>query len=177
MLSNIATSSAPLVLEAIPLATQKIRIPYFQLPIAQPRSTIKRERVYCYELYHQLRLLLKDSPLTLTGEPDKSGRADFPAINPDFIFHTPGHHHNNVAVMEVECHPNKSHLIKDFKNLRIMKDKKYSTLILLIFSVHQIPWQRLKDAAIEASINLNDIAIFLHQTEGKPATLESPPAI
>ncbi len=47
---------------------------YFQLPIAGKESPIYRERVYCYELYHQMRQRWPpDSPFTLGGEVDKQG--------------------------------------------------------------------------------------------------------
>ena len=89
------------IVEALVQATQAIGAPYFLLPVAGRDRPIKRERVYCYELFHQLRLALHDSQLTLTGEPDKRGHPDFPPINPDFILHTPGCHERNTAVVEV----------------------------------------------------------------------------
>lgn len=164
------------ILEALTTATRQIGNEHFLLPIAHVNHPIKRERVYCYELYHQLRMALHDSPLTLTGEPDKRGHPDFPNINPDFILHSPGRHTNNKAVVEVECRLTKTHLAKDLKNLKIMRSKGYQTLVLLLFAVPKIPWSRLELAAAEAEIDLREIVVLLHRAAGEPATRGRPPA-
>lgn len=164
------------ILQALTAASRQIGGEHFLLPIAHRDRPIKRERVYCYELYHQLRLALHHLPLTLTGEPDKRGHPDFPNINPDFILHTPGHHANNTAVVEVECRLSKAHLAKDLKNLKIMRSKGYQTLVLLLFAVRKVPWSHLELAAVETGIDLGEIVVLLHQAAGEPATREHPPA-
>jgi hypothetical protein len=40
------------ILEALTEATRQIDAAHFLLPIAGKDRPIKRERVYCYELYH-----------------------------------------------------------------------------------------------------------------------------
>ncbi|MHB8790176.1 MAG: hypothetical protein ACYDBT_09875 [Desulfobulbaceae bacterium] len=133
--------------------------------------------MYCYELYHQLRIALNDTRLTLTAEPDKRGHPDFfsgKRPNPDFIFHTPGCNEDNYAVVEVECRLELKHLTKDLKTLKLMKSKGYQLLVLLLFAVCEVPWQSLKLAASEAEINLNEIVVFLHQAAGSAATHEHP---
>lgn len=164
------------LLQTLTTASCQIGNEHFLLPIAHRDRPIKRERVYCYELYHQLRIALHHSPLTLTGEPDKRGHPDFPNINPDFIFHTPGHHTNNTAVVEVECRLSKTHLAKDLKNLKIMRSKGYQTLVLLLFAVTKVPWPRLELAAAEAEIDLGEIVVLLHRAAGESATRSLPPA-
>ncbi|GAB2615299.1 hypothetical protein [Novilysobacter erysipheiresistens] len=164
------------ILAALEQATEAIEAPYFLLPIAGRDLPIKRERVYCYELFHQLRLALRDSQLTLTGEPDKRGHPDFPPINPDFILHTPGGHEENTAVVEVECRVGLEHLIKDFRNLKTMRDRGYGTLVLLLFANSNVPWPKLAQAAREADIGLGEIAVLLHRAPGLAATREHPPA-
>jgi hypothetical protein len=86
-------------------ATAAIGPEYFLLPIHGGESRY-RERVYCYELYHQARL--RWPPGTryfLNGEIDKrshpyfAGEADAP--KPDFVVHVPGTG-DNYAVMEVK---------------------------------------------------------------------------
>ena len=42
-------------------ATARVPEVYCQLPVAGEKSPIYRERVYCYELYHQLRILLQNA--------------------------------------------------------------------------------------------------------------------
>lgn len=163
------------VLHALKTATRQISTNYFLLPVAGKESPIKRERVYCYELYHQLRIALNGSGLVLTAEPDKRGNPDFLSgkqPNPDFIFHTPGCHEDNTAVVEVECRLGQKHLTKDLKTLKLMKGKGYRVLVLLLFAATKVPWQRLKLAASEAEINLNEIVVFLHQASGTEATHE-----
>ena len=161
-----------MILQALETASRSISADYFLLPIAGRDRPIRRERVYCYELYHQLRLELRGSQLTLTGEPDKRGHPDFPGINPDFILHTPGHHADNTAAVEVECRLGKAHLVKDLRNLKVMRARGYRTAVLLLFSVNQVPWLRLIRAADEAEIALEDVVVMLHRAAGASATRE-----
>ena len=163
------------MLAALEQATQAIGASYFLLPIAGRDRPIKRERVYCYELFHQLRVALRDLPLTLTGEPDKRGHPDFPRINPDFILHTPGVHEENTAVVEVECRVGLKHLIKDLRNLKTMRDRGYRALVLLLFANNSVPWPKLTRAARAAGIDLGEITVFLHRAVGQAATREYPP--
>jgi hypothetical protein len=163
------------MLEALEQATRAIGAPYFLLPIAGRDRPIKRERVYCYELFHQLRIALQDSQLTLTGEPDKRGHPDFPPINPDFILHTPGSHKENNAVIEVECRVSLEHLIKDLRNLKTMKDRGYVTLVLLLFANNDVPWAKLRQAATEADIDVGEITVLLHQAADQAAERKLPP--
>ena len=89
-------------------ATGSIEPHYFQLPIAGQEEPSYRERVYCYELYHQLRSLLDRDrfPYFLNGEVDKGGHPllsnDIGPRKPDFIVHVPGGMRRNLAVIEVK---------------------------------------------------------------------------
>lgn len=62
--------------------------------VTKTYGDIVRERVFCYEFYHQIRLIQKGYSLgTLHPEIDKGGHEIFKdgdQKNPDFIFHTPG---------------------------------------------------------------------------------------
>jgi hypothetical protein len=162
------------ILEALERASRAIGDSYFLLPIAGRDRPIKRERVYCYELFHQLRVALDHSQLTLTGEPDKRGHPDFPGINPDFILHTPGHHRDNSAVVEVECRLGLRHLIKDLRNLKTMRDRGYQTLVLLLFANSRVPWPTLQQASAEAGIGLGEIRVLLHRNAGEAAEPQFP---
>ena len=77
---------------------------YFQLPVADEESPVFRERVYCYELYHNLRNDLGDAfPYKLDGEVDKTGHPIIPGKKkPDFIVHVPGEMDHNLVVIEVK---------------------------------------------------------------------------
>jgi hypothetical protein len=93
--------------EIFQASTQRVGEEYFQLPIAGSESPIYRERVYCYELYHQMRNLWpQGSHYTLSGEIDKNGHPlihgnSLDRIKPDFLVHVPGVM-VNYAVIEVK---------------------------------------------------------------------------
>jgi hypothetical protein len=90
-------------------AASHITAPYFQLPDAGLEDPAYRERVYSYELYHQLR---KRWPASLSryslgGEVDKTGHPlvrgnDLDRVKPDLIVHVPGDMSWNLAVVEIK---------------------------------------------------------------------------
>ena len=88
-------------------AGRKMESHYFQLPVAGSKESIFRERVYSYELYHQLRNVLGNNFLyKLDGEVDKAGhpiiRGELRTKKPDFIVHWPGDMGRNLVVIEVK---------------------------------------------------------------------------
>lgn len=108
-------------------ALAQIEPEYFKLATTYRRKGIVRERIFCYELYHQMRLLmpinhrlLLHNELTLHGEIDKSGHRDFAKqdqANPDFVFHAPGTHAANTLVIEVKGRITRKGILKDFQTL------------------------------------------------------------
>ena len=86
-------------------AAASIEGEYFHLPI-DGGDPVYRERVYCYELYHQMRARWPEScEYFLNGEVDKGGHPYFEKLGspkPDFIVHIPGTD-NNYAVIEVKA--------------------------------------------------------------------------
>jgi hypothetical protein len=87
-------------------ACSQISPEYFQLPVAEA-DAVYRERVYCYELYHQLRRLWGNFPFSLGGEVDKEGHPHFEngpyaGAKPDFLVHWPGNMDGNLACVEVK---------------------------------------------------------------------------
>ena len=94
------------LLGLIDIATSRVGTEYFQLPRADA-DAVYRERVYCYELYHQLRHLWDDFPFSLAGEVDKEGNPHFrngpyARVKPDLLIHVPGDMDDNLAVVEVK---------------------------------------------------------------------------
>lgn len=85
-------------------ASQEIDHAYMQLPVAGKETPIYRERVYCYELYHQLSLLrVQFAPYSLSGEVDKSGHPyirgnNLDCVKPDFLLHEPGNMDANLPI-------------------------------------------------------------------------------
>jgi len=86
-------------------ATGCIADHYFQFPVAGVDDPIYRERVYTYELYHQLRSRLEmDNEFeeyVLSGEVNKRGHPVIRPCAPDFVLHIPGLM-TNLAVVEVK---------------------------------------------------------------------------
>lgn len=92
--------------EIVAVACSRIGAEYFQLPVADA-DAVYRERVYCYELYHQLRRLWRGFPFSLGGEVDKEGHPHFEdgphaGAKPDFLVHQPGRMDRNLACVEVK---------------------------------------------------------------------------
>ena len=107
-------------------ATANISPEYFRLTVVCSPA-IYRERVYCYELYHQLRLRWpEDSRYRLNGEIDKRGHPYFMedrwAPKPDFLIHVP-ESNDNFLIVEVKTLDNlgRNEVMKDFGTLRRFK--------------------------------------------------------
>jgi hypothetical protein len=114
-------------------ATERIAPIYVQLPTADRDEAIYRERVYTYELYHQMRNLLDaDEELReylFSGELDKSGHAimrvptadnekGWRSCIPDFVLHSPGRMESNIAVIEVKpANGDPAGIVKDIETL------------------------------------------------------------
>ena len=108
----------------ISYATKHIEKNYFQLPIDGREDPIYRERVYCYELYHQLRLCWPtDTEYELSGELDKSGHPlirgnGLDRVKPDLLVHVPGDMGGNYTVIEVKpISANSNGIAKDLSTL------------------------------------------------------------
>ena len=89
-------------------ATAAVEDNYFRLHIDGADAPIYRERVYCYELYHQMRRRWPDDgPFRLNGEVDKAAhpvlsRLDASYAKPDLLVHGPGDMGRNHAIIEVK---------------------------------------------------------------------------
>nr|WP_315227808.1 hypothetical protein [uncultured Limnohabitans sp.] len=132
--------------EILQSATSCIEGCYFQTNVLDKKNQSKkvyRERIYCYELYHQLRSIWphkEDEALVLHGEFDKSGSQFFAGLSvhgakPDFLIHTPGSTNKNLLAMEVKPINAQNNKIKsDLEKLTVMLRKAYfSHAIFLIF--------------------------------------------
>ncbi len=121
-------------------ATNQIDQNYFHLNI-DGGDPVYRERVYCYELYHQMRL--KWSPRTeyhLNGEIDKAAHPILKSlksdhIKPDLLVHKPGYMSGNHAIIEVK-HQNAQPrgIIKDLESLSVFLNVVgYERAIYLVY--------------------------------------------
>ncbi len=148
-------------------ATAAISAPYFHLPICGGEPAW-RERVYCYELYHQMRLLWpQNCPLILTGELDKRAHPIFEKLQarqsiPDLLVHTPGEMHHNCAVIEIKSQQAQRHGIrKDMKTLDEFRDLiGYQRAIFLVFG---------SDFPMAGYEIGGDIEVWHHAKVGQPA--------
>ena len=157
-------------------ATARIELPYFQVRL-DGGDPIYRERVYCYELYHQLRCLWPaECGFYLNGELDKAAHpilkelgADY--AKPDLLIHRPGYMCDNNTVIEVKSsNAQASGIEKDLKTLALFRTKVgYQRAIYLLFGfevdkaaerVHRVA-QQLGD--------LPPIELWLHSEPSKAA--------
>ncbi|WP_147414288.1 hypothetical protein [Sphingomonas gilva] len=121
-------------------ATAGVAPDYFYLNL-DGGDPVYRERVYCYELYHQMRMRWPaQTPFYLNGEVDKARhpkmielRDRFP--KPDLLVHRPGYMAGNFAVIEVKCeHAGKAGIAKDLETLSFFVNEfGYQRAIYLIY--------------------------------------------
>lgn len=140
-------------------ATEGIDQAYFLLAIDGAES-VYRERVYCYELYHQMRLRwTQDCPYRLNGEVDKIGHPYFEsttAPKPDLLVHESGTG-NNYAVIEIKtCNARPDGISKDLKTLSGFRNKLgYGRAIYLIYGPNaQEGYNKIR----EIGSQINDLA-------------------
>ena len=129
---------------------------YFQFSADGGDSS--QERVYCYELYHQLRIALpEDFPCKLHGEVSKGTHPVIRRIfggrrTPDFIIHIPRSMENNLVVMEVKpAQRSPSSLAADHEKLtKFVEEARYLRGILLTYSAGV---QRVPRTVVQVSAN------------------------
>ena len=158
-------------------ATAGIGPGYFHLSI-DGGDSIYRERVYCYELYHQMRLNWPDhTEFYLNGEVDKAAHPILRTLGadhakPDLLVHRPGYMTGNHAIIEVKSSEADAEGIrKDLETLSLFKSKVgYQRSIYIIYGQ--------KAAAVADRViriarelkGLEDIELWLHLAPGEPAT-------
>lgn len=185
---DIKEKSYKQFLECFFKATEKIQNEYYHLPIAGQPLAIYRERVYCYELYHQLRVYLGDDyDFSLGGEVDKRSHPimqgiDITNAKPDLLVHTPGNMGGNLIIIEVK--PINAARIAIRKDLRTLtafqRDGKYFKSLYLIYGdsfkgLNRIIREAnsLQKEDKENRINLELIDLFWHFAPNEPATSQS----
>lgn len=113
---------------------------YYQINIACESASIIRERVFCYELYHQIRKIIemKKISFSLNGEIDKRGHRKINESNrknPDFVFHEPGTMDNNIMVIEVKGKIYYNKCLDDFDKLVCFVEKyNYKLGIFILYN-------------------------------------------
>lgn len=159
-------------------ATSKIQEGYFLLNI-DGGASVYRERVYCYELYHQLRTIWPaKTEFYLNGEVDKAAhpilrKLDAGGAKPDFLVHKPGYMSGNHAIIEVKSiRAVSSGIKKDLKTLDLfLQNVKYERAIYLIYGCsmdEKVLLQKISDAYDELGL-VGLIEVWLHKRPGDPA--------
>jgi hypothetical protein len=171
-------------IECLCTATQNIQLAYMFLPVAGSVLPVYRERVYCYELYHQLRLSWDDhAGYSLGGEVDKTHHPlmrglDINKTKPDLLVHKPGDMDGNLIVIEVKPITAKKHGIrKDLRTLTaFLRRGRYHHAIYLVygdrprlFNNFAVKARMLQEEDFEGRIDLNTITLYWHRIPGQPA--------
>jgi len=158
----VDTDSWTVFRTALDEAIVNIQPSYFRIKRYGDDDPEPRERAYCYELYHQLRLKLRpDFPYTLHAEVDKAGHAEIVRCfgpnarpNPDFILHKPTlmGRGDNLGIIEVKASDeNRRNIGKDLRKIRkFLKCVGYVYGVMLFFGDQKPDLSHLRLGAIEA---------------------------
>lgn len=165
-------------------ATMRLSREYFMLPVADAEGgepLIRyRERVYAYELYHQLRSIWPDWPYSLAGEVDKRGHplirgGDLDNAKPDLLVHVPGQMEHNLVVLEIkairshENHVLPAALATDLRKLIAFRRAGYAGAVFLAFGGSVELVREIARRFEEVQGSLFDIELWHHEQPGSPA--------
>ena len=168
-------------------ATAAVAPEYFLLPVASDNSEEPleqyRERVYAYELYHQLRSRWPaDWPYSLAGEIDKNGH---PIIRggyldnakPDLLVHVPGDMGYNLVVIEIKPirpHPlpgERAVFERDLHKLLAFREIGYEAAFLLVFGESADRVIDYGEGVRQAGLRLDLVALWHHRRPRESACL------
>ena len=164
--------------EILRTATESIDPRYFDFYIDGEEHPIYRERVYCYELYHQMRCRWpKETPYLLNGEVDKRGhkllaKKGAALYVPDFLVHTPGRMAGNSIIMEVKhSWTNDDGIENDLVKLDLfIRDVDYKRAIYLVYGKEADSDFILRIQNIAFSMRrLSEVEVWLHSAPHQPA--------
>lgn len=172
-------------IDSLRRATAKVEDIYFKLPV-EGGDAMFRERVYCYELYHQLRLALNREsgfPYKLNGEVDKRRHPVLRDLDlekiPDFLVHDPGTP-ENLVVMEVKpLDAISPHALRaDLDKLSAFVSRAgYERGILLAYGHERGAVHRVREIAgrwaVSPGKSLDRLHLFVHLKPKTPAIEES----
>lgn len=143
--------------------------------MAEQKLPIYRECVYCYELYHRLRVALPHNfPFSLAGEVDKSGHPSirtFPLNRRqlDFLVHFAGNMTSNLLAVEVKPGIAGSRdMKKDIETLiSCLNQANYEYGMLLFYGGCRPEWlgklKRLADKSTDFPDFRNRLLVYWHE--------------
>ena len=157
--------------EILEHATAALAPGYFQLPVAGG-DPVYRERVYCYEFYHQMRCRWPTPcDYVLNGEVDKQQHPEFADRRypkPDFIVHVPGSH-DNFAVVEVKGPGASAGAIRDDLCKLLRFAQWYQRSLYLVYGVDPGEAADRIKAGCNNKAELDAIELWVHSATGVPA--------
>lgn len=163
--------------EILENATANIPAEYFLLPL-HGADPIYRERVYCYELYHQLRCQWpEETPYRLNGEVDKRNHPYFQneeQPKPDLLVHHPGMGDNFAAVEVKPVGAANRDIRKDLLTLTLLAQRAgYRRLVYLIYGegADRDVGRVSRSAAHLEGMPLPRIELWTHPAAGVSAAL------
>ncbi len=168
-------------IDLIQTAISNVSGGFFRISTTYEPSGIVRERSFCYELYHQIRLLMSErDPLSLNGEIDKRGHIDFDEEdrkNPDFVFHIPGVHTGNTIAIEAKgTLDRKKDISKDLSTLLTFTEKyQYQAGLFILYNHGQKEFlTKMKDYLIDLSDRPTTKSVFILAilSEGEAVEIE-----
>lgn len=161
---------------------------YYKITTTYRTLGIVRERVFCYELYHQMRLVQSDRGLNdvqIHGEIDKSGHIAFDRNarkNPDFVFHIPGMMQGNAIVVEVKGKIEGTYqegVYKDIVTLSKFANNThyYHSGVLIIYNYTFEEFSRkigefLKNRLQENKVSTDKLIIICKQSKSIPSVIK-----
>lgn len=159
---------------------------YFLLPVADAEGgegLVKyRERVYAYELYHQLRTQWPQWRYSLAGEVDKRNHpvirhGHLKNVKPDLIVHVPARMDHNLVVVEIKTATPQAYageeaaIEKDLQKLSAFcAEAMYTNGILLAFG-QDVDRVRYARTAVNAGLDLRAVELWHHSRAPEAAQL------
>lgn len=163
--------------EVLASATRAIGGEYFHLSI-DGGDPVYRERVYCYELYHQMRNYWPQGcPFYLNGEIDKAAHPilatlDADYAKPDLLVHQPGYMTGNNAIIEVKSpRATIQEIRKDLKTLSLFVNRVGYLRAIYLHYGDGAGAKVVERVQRVASLmeNVPAIEIWIHSDVGQPA--------
>jgi hypothetical protein len=148
-------------------AISKVGDEYYTIKTIYDSDGIIRERVFCYELYHQFRNLPPQGfQYAFHGELDKRGHLLFEPEEqkiPDFLVHTPGTMDENKVIIEVKGKIDRNDVVNDIKKIfsfLTKVDYEYGVFLLFNHSFEELQ-QRIPPISLSDIDCQEDANIFI----------------
>ncbi|CEI83016.1 hypothetical protein J18TS1_07320 [Oceanobacillus oncorhynchi subsp. incaldanensis] len=159
-----------------------------------PYLSMHNERVFCYELYHQLRKIMEENRLNekviLQAELRKAQVSDeitqLFGVNstdgvyyPDFLIHEPGTYENQDLIIEVKANPKLSttDMLNDIKKIdQFINRYNYKKGIFLAINVNKERYNQLMTNdhllnSLEEQINSKNEILLMFRESAKEPTI------